>query len=392
VRATRVTEHSWEEGLAEVAVRSDGAYGLDVPAGRYVVGLRFNSSSLTYEYSAAGLRYGDAPPDTLDVDYERSPIVVNFGLASLHIHLDLPAEFDDYYARLRLHRRDTPEPANSQLSPSDGYQRIADGAFDRLVSGVLPGAYRVEVAFDYGEHIWIPGVRDSADSPWVDVPTDRTIEVAGRIDWEPARIQGRITGAWLDLGLPEAPALGLFSPDSVPVPARGYVQGDGSFDVAWFSPGPVKLRVRHRDIDQWIGGRSFQEATLFDPQPGRTISGIEFIESGMSIAVDTPDHTLRSVRFQLYDAGTRELRATWLNSYNTSLLVGIPNLRPGVYLMQIDSPWTESQSWVPQWFDRVDNPDDATPITIAAEGDVARVSVILESAARSTEAARSSHE
>jgi hypothetical protein len=388
VRATRAPAAPGNVAMVEARVGRDGSYLMDVPAGRYVVGLRFDTrSSLAYEYSAAGIRCGDAPPDTLLVDPRHSP-TVDFDLASMRVHLDLSPRIDGATGTVNLHRRG----AGSASAGSCNYIRsqsatIAGGALDVALSGVLPGAYRVEAIVerrvrpgDYyfdRERFWMPGVRDSGDSPWIELPADRTAEIAGSVVAEAARLQGRIRGAWLDFGL-QPPSVALFTPDSTIVLDARPTGSDGSFDVEMYVPGPVKLRVRQESIDQWLGGATFETATVLQLEPGQTISGIEVVESGLWLSVQAPVFELEMATFRLYDAVTSALAAAWHMDYDADLIVPVPNLRPGTYRMQIEPSSRGRVPWAPQWYDRAANPAEAATIAIGREGEIARVSVILE--------------
>ena len=61
VLATRVDGP--HELLVKADVAADGSYGVDVPAGRYVVSLGSESGRIVYDYSQDGPLYGNGPPD-----------------------------------------------------------------------------------------------------------------------------------------------------------------------------------------------------------------------------------------------------------------------------------------------------------------------------------------
>ena len=379
VRATRVDLPDGDQSLFEFKVRPDGRYGLDVPMGRYVVGLRFGRSwDLTYTYSAMGVRFGGAPPDTLVVQSMYSPVSADFDLASLRVHVDLPADFDGEMGWVQLHRRPDATPLSPWSYRGSQSGTVENGSLDLTLAGVLPGSYRVEVLVGFtNEPFWIPGVRDSALSPWIEVPPDRSPEVRGRVGPEMARIQGRIIGAWLDMGLSSGPEVDLLTPDSTLV-CRSGVGADGRFDAKTFFPGPVKLLVRQSGIDQWIGGRTFEDASVFQLEAGRTISGIEFVQSGMQVEIGGLYPRVEAAWFRLYDAATlapagASLAEPWYN-----LTVALPNLRPGTYRIYIEPYSFGSQWWAPQWFDRAYNSAGGATITIGREGEVVPISVVLE--------------
>ena len=350
--------------------------------------MRFGANqNITYEYSASGLRFGDAPADTLIADSKHSPAAVDFDLSSLRLHVDLSRDLDGESGTLQLHRRGASASIPWPTNVRTGGGTISGGGLDVELTGVLPGWYKFELVvgrrgyrcncpYD-GEHIWIPGVRDSAAAPWIEVPANQTPEITARVGSNPARIQGRITGAWLDFGL-GPPSLSLFTPESTLVRGERPVAADGSFDLPMYLPGPVKLLVTHEGVDQWIGGPHFAEATTFPLETGRTISGIQFIESGLFMEVAVPYFRIEWTWFRLYDAATSTLAASWLLQNASEPRLAMPNLRPGTYRMHIEPELRGFLPWAPQWYDRAISPAGATPITIAHEGDVVRIPVVLE--------------
>lgn len=388
VRATRVRQASGGLAYFESVVGPTGLYAIRVPAGDYVVGIHLEESWLpTYEYSAAGLRFGDAPPDTLVVDPQQGTVQVDFELANLRATLQISPLLDGETAIVALHRRGMPSLDPWRSYPRGAGGTVVNGAVGLVVGGVLPGQYKVEWIIGRqvyscacphdGEHFWVPGVQDSAQSPWVDVPANRTTAVAARIQTEPARIQGRIRGAWLDFGL-DPPTLAIFGTDSTIVRGARPVAADGTFDDAILLPGAVKLLVSQDGINQWIGGDDFTGATTFTLQAGQVTSGIEFVQSGMILDVTVPGLYVQWGRFSLYDASTASLAVTWLLQNESDLVFAIPNLRPGTYRMHIDPYFRGREPWAPQWYDRVTSQAQARTITIGQPGDVARIPVVLE--------------
>jgi hypothetical protein len=388
VRATRVGGAPGELAAFETGVGSDGAFRLDVPAGRFVVGLRFGTSAtLAYQYSAAGPRHGDAPPDTLTVKQQASQSGVDFDLASLHLHMDLSEDLNGDTGLVNLYRSPGSPGVASETAVRHGGKTITDAMLDCDLVGILPGRYKVEVVAGYrayacnctydGEHLWIPGVRDSADASWIDVVAGQRSEVAAQASAERARIQGHIRGAWQEFGI-SPPSLALFAPDGTVVRGLQPAGSDGSFAASLYLPGPVKLLVSDSGVEQWIGGAQFTDATVFTLESGRTISGVEYVESGLFLELTAPGTDVWQTRFQLYDAATMTLAAEWLNADSPRTVSGFPNLRPGTYRMHIEAGLPGYEVYAPQWYDRAVAAANATSITIARAGDIVPVPVTLE--------------
>ena len=381
VRATLVASRPGDAAQFDARVASNGSYRLDVPAGRYVLGIMLRSDThVDYEYSATGLQAGDAPPDTLLVDSTNSPTEVDFDLASLSVHLDLPRELDGERALVVLHRWGLP-PAQGFRSYLFRYQaEIQNGVADILARGVLPGTYQLEVVIGLygGEHFWLPGVRDPGASPLVEIAPNQLVMVAGAVGQTPARLQGRISGAWEELGL-TAPSLSLFALDSTVVRGERQVSQDGSFDEHIYLPAPVKLLVTHDGVTQWVGGSNFEAATVFELQAGQTISGIQFVESGALVEVSGEGYNLALTIVQFYDATTMSLAAEWKSSFAPSPnVIAVPNLRPGDYRVHVDFSLRGFSKWTPQWYDRAVDPVRARIVTIGGEGEVVRIPLVMQ--------------
>jgi hypothetical protein len=389
VIATLVAGRPGDAARFEARVANDGSYAMDIPAGRYVLGVSLHGAhNPDYEYSAAGLRAGEAPPDTLVIDSTHSPIGVDFDLASLQVFLNLAPELDGQHAQVILHRLGMPPPQPDRAFLFEYTSQIENGGASIVAQGVVPGTYRLEIVTGSwvgdgyeGEHFWMPGVRDSSASPPVELHSNQVATVLGSVGTTPARIQGRISGAWEDLGI-GAPSLSLFGLDSTIVRGERPVNQDGSFDEGIYVPASVKLLVTHAGIAQWVGGTTFDSAAVFDLQPGQTISGIEFVESGALIEVTPQNLDFASITLQFFDAATMTLEAAWNSQIAPSpSRLPVPNLRPGNYRLLVDLSLRGYSKWIPQWYDRAADPLDARVVTIHSEGDVVHVAVVMQDGA-----------
>ncbi len=370
IRAERIQDGE-NSSRFSVAVNRDGTFELDVPAGRYVVDL---FTGPRFSYRAAGLGCGVAP-DTLLVDDAHSPVTTNFDLASARVRIDVPQIYNDEFVSIVLHERPRSDARSCTFSRSS---RVRNGAAEMTLPAIVPGAYRVEVELGSSgyERLWLPGVRDSADAAWFEVSIHETANIAGRSDVEPAGLQGKVVGAWLEMGLGVYPTVQLFALDSTRVHYGTSVDFDGSFELRLALPEPVKLLVEHLGIRQWFGGRSYADAQVFDLQPGEIVTGIEFVQSALLLDFqgETP---FGSTVGRLFDAATLEPAATWSFFLVSSGLVPVPNLVPGTYLMRIESGFRGASTWAPQWFDRADTPMLATTIMLD-QGEIEPIVVTLE--------------
>lgn len=391
VIATRFDERSDIRTHFRTEPDSTGYYAFDLPAGRFVVQLRLDSSSYTtYHYTSEGPGYGEIPPDTLLVDAGHSPSGIDFNLGGMTLDLQLSTHLDGEEGEVALHRRDA-DPNDQRPGYVLGRRAtIENGRLRVDVAGILPGDYRVEIILGSrmylcycpydGEHFWMPGTRDPEASPWYTINVDEAVHLEAAIATEPARIEGRISGAWLEMGLTPEPELAIFSPDSVEIMGSRAIESDGSFGVDIHLPGPVKLRVRQRGLEQWIGGPGFDDATVFDLNLGETIAGITLEQAGIHFVLGGTTGLGWSTEFQIYD-GTGEFRlATMRYEGGSSYHLGVPNLWPGEFLVYLTPSWDSLGyfGWRPQWWDRAATRDQARPITLGAAGDIVRLDLVPE--------------
>lgn len=393
LRIRQVTGDGGLSTIFEVEPDEQGWYGLDVPEGRYTLELRPTSSwSGRYHYSADGLLFGQADPDTLAITAAVSPVVVDFHLGGLAVGVDVSTLLEGEECTMVLTLRDAPEMDRTPSYTREGETRVAQGRADFLLPGVLPGEYRIELfvgsrgySYSYpreGEHFWMPGVRDEESAPWYPVAADSVTTLTAAIEGDPALIEGRVIGAWKDFGLTDAPSLSMFTPDSTMVMGLLKVNHDGEFSVPIILPEPVKLLVSQKGVDQWIGGPGFAEATVFDLQPGQTISDVELDQCGLRLdaRVDKLDLDFWGSRILLYDPADLSLIAGASWSDGPDNLVGIPNLWPGDYLLHFtpDDGQLGDLWWRPQWYDRAAEPALAQTVTIGSAGEIVSLGVTLE--------------
>jgi len=388
--AEAVLAGSGEQAYYQTDLSDHGAYSLDVPAGLYKLSLRALDSGGTYHYTGAELGYGQIPPDTFLVDDHKSPVEIDFALGGLTLQLDLSSRSDGERGEVFLYRRDDDGTVRYPSYVDHHDIEIEAGRLDFLIAGVLPGEYQVELVLDGrygdcdcdygGEHIWLPGTRIRSESPWYVVGADSVTVLECELAAEPARIEGRVSGAWRAMGGSREPMVSLVSPDSLSVrgPHRTAIDGSFSFDIQ--RPEPVKLLVTQYGVEQWVGGPGFDEATVYPLQSGETISGVEFVQSGVRVLLAATDFFIGTMDFRFHDPADLTLLATASINFEYDHHLSIPNLWPGDFLLFVcpEGQWQGRYDWRTQWLDRVNDPEQAQLITIAAEGDIVPINLTLE--------------
>ncbi|MBC8425749.1 hypothetical protein H8E07_16665 [bacterium] len=376
------------EATYEAEPDDTGFYILDLPAGIYTVSLNIGGYRY-YDYAIPDLGYGQVPPDTVRIDHDHSPFVIDFDLGGLTMQVDLSDRLDGERGEVVIHRRDDSDPGWRSYVNIES-KEIVDGHFEIQIPGILPGDYQVEIILGRrqymcycpydGEHIWMPGTNDPAESPWYEIAADSVVDLTCELAADPARIEGRVIGAWQDMGLRDGPEISLSTPDSLRVMGlRRILEDDGSFSIDLHLPGPVKLQVSQNGVGQWVGGPGFDEATVFDLQSGQTISDIEFVQSGLRLDIGASSMPSTYTEFHFYDPLDLSLVSVADIEFFGGEYISIPNLWPGDYLMYVTpAEWQVLEAWwIPQWFDRADAPEQAQIISIESE-EITTLELVLE--------------
>ena len=391
IAAIPIIDGAAVDSVFETVPDSRGFYTLDLPRGRYVVKLRVHGGyRWEYDYSMDGLGYGQIAPDTLRVDEEHSPRRIDFELGRMEVQLDLADVLDDEMGEVVLHRRETPDTGQWRTFVDGGSNSIMNGRLFVQIEGILPGEYRVEFVLGRryylcdcpydGEHLWMPGIRDPENSPWYEIGTTESLILTAGIAAAPARIEGRIVGAWQEMGVTTLPAVSIVGTDSVPIVGGRSVEDDGTFCIDVLLPGSVKLAVTQEGICQWFGGASFAEAETYTLELGETISDVELVQCGLRVQLTGPRLLVLGEEYRLYDPVDLSLLATAMPQNTADHDIALPNLWPGEYLLYVtpNSLDLGSTDWQPQWYDRARAPEAARVISIGSVGEIVSIEVALE--------------
>jgi|GEM_PF-3165348 len=388
VVATRVESDGAKMAVFRTPTDYFGHYTLDVPAGRYTLELQ-HESTFRYDYSAAGLGYGRTPPDTLDIGPAHPFHEINFALGCLDLAIDGLNALDGEVVEVTLHRRNlAPDQGPSSLSDS-GREFLQDGRALIRIPGVLPGDYQVEVTlhppnprFDYvwdGESFWLPDTHVQAEAQWVTVGPNELVELPSPLFGEPARLAGRVHGAWLDLNFSTPPILSLISPDSSVIIRRRGLDDAGRFEMDLFMPGPMKLMFRQQGLDQWYGGTDFDSATLLTPVAGQALTDLDLVQCGLSLEFDPSGPNFGEGSLSFYDPVDLRLLGTARAGGWEHPAPVVTNLWPGEFLVYFHEPYGfyGDPNWIPQWYDGADTPGEAQVITLESPGQILDLTVTL---------------
>lgn len=381
--SVRVEFNSTEPGPGErefsVTVDSSGRYEVELPAGDYRVSAV--SSWDRYFHTATGPDSREDRADTLRLRAGDMPRTVDFPLGLLRITAAVPTSLDnhrfEFYVRSRWPQESAPIDVRS------GNARVADGHLELVFPLMRPGDYSVQASWSLdgrhrGEEFWLPDVATLEQAARHRVGADSTCTVTMELAAEPAHLSGSVTGAWLALSL-SPPRIRAMSPEGNLVAGDWEVDAEGGFAFDLYLLRPFRLMMRTGSTVQWVGGSGPDDATVFTPGPGQSITGLDIVGSGLSLHVTADDQfgEFHSARFELCDPGSLAPVYSWSTSLSAQM--GLAGLPPGTWLLHVSHPYSySSATWRSQWFDRAATPASATPVVIPAGGGVAALDLVLE--------------
>ncbi|NTV03998.1 hypothetical protein HGA89_03640, partial [bacterium] len=165
----RVSGGSGDRFECTLVVDDDGGFGLDVPAGEYLVSLWAEGAGETVHHAAPHPVYEAADADTITVTAANSPVVIDFALGSLEVGLTLPPGLEGYDGSLYYMVPAAGEDGSAPIQVASRWVEVENGRIDARPVILLPGDYLlllgVEASQDWHrayacERVWLPGTRD----------------------------------------------------------------------------------------------------------------------------------------------------------------------------------------------------------------------------------------
>ncbi|MDM7917423.1 MAG: hypothetical protein ACE15D_14810 [Candidatus Eisenbacteria bacterium] len=346
-------------GPPSFSTRSDstGSFHLELPSGVYQILI------------AEKIRSGTSDPP-IHIDS------LHVGLGIRTLHLDA--------GRLEIRLRDLPQSMHGssialvarqanvdpRLQYSERRNATIRGPELNVLFPILPaGRYRIEISLRSGPTLWMPGVSDPALADEVPVSNDEPAVYAVSYA-SAAQLRGTIhlPPEIADLAWPY---LYAFDADSARV-AELAVPPEEPFVVDLLTATPVRLLLDHRRTTRWVGGDSYEDATVFEPPPGGSIEGIDIYEAGIYCELQGPGDFSDDMNVRLIRADGEEIPIPLPLSSSPLVLA---NLAPGTYFLQLRHGC--SQPWAPCWYADSPSLENATPIVITGEQELARIEMSL---------------
>ena len=358
-----------------------GGYQVELPAGDYLASARMSGS--TSYYAATSPVRNRAEADTLRLRATGTPRVVDFHTGALRIAADVPAALEEAGFEFRVRSG----PVQGDFLDMYEYfnPEVVDGHVEAFVPVLVPGDYTVEALWHrdwdrVGDRFWLPAASTEAEAERYHVGRDSTAEALFSLVDAPVRVSGRVTGAWQAFGM-EAPLISLESPDGTTILAGEWQTGsDGRYEFDLCLPRPFRLKATVGNASLWYGGLRQEDATVFAPQPGQAITGLDLVGGGLRVesGLDIPGSRYSTAYFELYSPADLSLVGTWSAALDYRL--GLANLPAGTWLLRVSRDLSDyyQSRWRPQWFDRAASAGAATPIVVPAGGGIVAVDLALE--------------
>jgi hypothetical protein len=366
-----------------VPVGDDGIFDIALPAGNYLVRSSIRSYTGYYHcifyLSDDGTSSAFNARDTIEVT-ENSNTRFNVEFGGLELYLTPPAEYTFSAC--------TFGPVNLNGAGSFTgmcYSVSTNGRVHALLSDLPPGSYLIRIDAEsemiphYAERpFYLPQTRDPAQAQVFTITPDQ-LESFNMSLAKPTLLSGQIIYSWQDANSSN-PYLRFISNRDSSVITSVSANDDGYFSTHLFAPEPCKALVYYDRKENWIGGSSFDDCELFEPQPGQDVLNINHYISGFLLDFhNVPDGNSGRPLAQLF-------RADDLNTVvfeddfilTTTAQLSILNLDPGEYFLKIGrGGYSANSPWFTQWYPGVVNIEDADPIIIRQPGDIEEITVQL---------------
>jgi hypothetical protein len=350
----------------------DGTFLIPVPPGSYRLAITPPDAIQSQIWFAAeGPTLDGSLADTIRVQEGGGDFRADFLLGGVLLYVHVTPLSDEREISCAL--VDPDEPA----SYSSGHRSWIDDSlavFD--FPAVVPGEYLLKVR-RWDSELWLPPTVDRSRAGRIEIEPLQTLFRSDTLP-NPARIRGRLSGAWISGGITSR--ISLHGPDSTIV-SSGYQAEDGSFALAVPAGGTIRVSAESGSGDwessrvrTWLGGASLGTATPFLVEPGASIDVGDFPTCGIRCRIaDPPGGPPDDWHVGCYDTNER-LRAGVISSGSGEAVV--PLSGPGEFRLLIRR--VSNGSWRQQWFDRQVRFEDATPVAVTDPGATAEASFVLE--------------
>jgi hypothetical protein len=348
----------------------EGQFSFGVPPGQYVLSVDPGAYAGRAWYGRNAAVCTSSLADTLKIKPSSGTTRADFTLGGLELNLELPSEIENRRVTCFLY------------PPSGGYHSAktvevsSESSVEYEFEFLPPAAYKVLVDIDWpwryeSSSLWLPSALEPTAADSVE------IEAGEMASWEvivpvPGYVRGVVQCDWVRLGI--EPARVYANTAEYGMLADQRVDHLGAYNIPIFGAGSIRLRVYVRGASRWIGGDSFESADEFVIGSGVTVNVDPHIVGGIFCRlVGDEDWKPYSARVVVYETDLSEGHSSPVRDDGTIPYLNDP---PGTYLLGVEP--IESSPWRPQWYDRSNTVEGATPVVLTSQEELMEIDFILE--------------
>jgi hypothetical protein len=353
----RVTTYTDSTGTYDVAVRPGGYRAAVLVA--HPGGMDSGPAILPLYYTPQGVVANRDSATAFTVACETQHIDLLFG--TVQLRFSYPAELDDGWTSCELVPSVGSVPLEETPSDSAGMEVAT---FPILPPGVWRARLsnsRFSVWFNQGLS------SSSADSFVIEPGALRTLETS----FTAHRFSGTVTGSWQRLGTPYRPSVRLW--DDAPhrsSPVSSVTADEaGNYSGVVLAPGHVRMQVVINEVENWAGGRSWDTAERFEIPETGDLRIPDYVEGGIHCR-------LVGLRDDWAEMTLEAAAGDWHDWSLPDSVCSLPNLAPGTYYLSVVGDL--GATFRPQYYDRADSRETATPIVISGDGSVVPITITIE--------------
>lgn len=387
-----VRDSGGPETIIQGAVNDDGGFSVDVPAGRYFVGLRLPSRQTGYPFgydadvywSRSRLTQFHSRADTIAVSVGSSVEAIDFSFGRLEATVEIPTEWLGFRVDAYSVSQWTSLFREYRLVTVSAESPMVEIEFDYVIPGIqrvfLQSGYRDAASGESGwAELWLPNSLREENADSLEVRAGETVARHWRIVGQRLDVSGLIDGAWSALGL-YPPSVVLWTGDSLFVRIVD-VDDEGKFATTLWARQALKVALQaERTIDHlgWIGGDSFGSATLFTPPSDGRLENLRYTDAAIEMVVSDPDLEFFHTKIEVTDRSGHPLGEAGAFRSDGVFHAVFSCLQPGSYFVRAVPGELLTNPWRAQWYDRAANLSEATPVVVPSPGAITRAEVTWE--------------
>ncbi len=375
-------------------MNADGSYEFEVPEGDYALRADFAQEEfwgrITYPVGQT--------PETLSVEPGGAPIQADFRFGRGTIGLTVPEDSEGSQSYLTLYSAATEFDASRSRRYSS--EAMVTGGVAEYSYRIIPADSYIakanvqirqgttESPGDYWQYFWLSQADIFGQADSITVGLDALFSEEFAVSGPPARLTGFFESGVMELtGHEPGIELYLVDGDSMTIAKSRRLPQTGEFDIPLYEPVPFRIKMLGLgacrdcpDAGSWVGGESFESATVFSADAGEVITDIRLRDRCLSVELippaGWPENEPLEAGVALVGTDGRTLSSIGIGGRKCYL----NGLGPGEYFLHV-YPF-QNVAWASQWYGGASSIDEATPIVVTEDDLVIEKEIQLEEGGR----------